>query len=297
MRKQLKPSITMGINNPSKDVSPDLFVGHFGYEIVEKDKPLVDSSYPAYRLHYVIKGSVVLNYDGKKIQLKRRSIFILIPNTGITYQAEYKKEPTELYWVTFNGHHAKDYVKKIGLSETHPYTVLTDGKLESFFYDTFIPRDYSPSMFNLVMQRNLINILDYLYQHRPMTERQKSAVLPELEHTKSYIETILLYIDKHLADSDLSIKMFSEKLNVHPSTLSRLFKAELSVCFTEYLTLKRIEYAVPLLQEGLLKVNEVARMVGFEDPLYFSRVYKKYLHCSPMETVRLARKKPTPPSI
>ena len=92
-----------------------------------------------------------------------------------------------------------------------------------------------------------------------------------------------------MADPNLSIRMFAKKLNVHPSTLSRLFKKEMSICFTEYVTLKRIEYAVPLLEEGKLKVNEVARIVGFEDALYFSRLYKKHLHCSPMDSVRKGR--------
>ena len=299
MGKQLKPNKTQGINNPSKDVSPDLFVGHYGYEIVDKNKELIDSSYPSFRLHYVIKGSVILYYEGKKIRLKRHSMFILMPNTGISYQAEFKKSPTELYWVTFNGHRAKEYVNKVGLSESHPFTQLPDGKPEAFFYDNFIERDYSPAMLNLILQRNLINILDYLYQNRPSTERLKASELPELAHTQSYIEIVLKHIDKNLGDPNLSIRMFAEKFNVHPSTLSRQFKKELSICFTEYLSLKRVEYAVALLEEGLLKVNEVARMVGFEDPLYFSRVYRKYFHCSPMTTIRNSRKRtlnnPTPP--
>ena len=67
----------------------------------------------------------------------------------------------------------------------------------------------------------------------------------------------------------------------------------MSICFTEFVTLKRIELAVPMLENGKMKVNEVARAVGFEDALYFSRVYKKKLHCSPMDTIRLGRNKNT----
>ncbi len=295
MKTKLTPDKTQGINNPSKNVSPDLFVGHCGYEIVEENKHEVDSSYPSYRLHYVIKGCVTLHFNGQEILLKKNSVFILIPNTGISYKAHSsKKTKTELYWITFNGYRAKHYLKKLGLTEDEPYTQLKDGKIERLFFDNFAPRDYSPSMLNLIFQRNLINIFDLLYQHHLTDIKERGAAGEETHRDQTYMQKMLYYIDKHFASPDLSIKMFAEKFNLHPSTLSRMFKKEMSVCFTEYLTLKRLEYAIPLLEEGRLKVNEVARMVGFEDALYFSRVYKKIFLCSPMDTIRKARNKRAP---
>ena len=291
MKTNIKLTMTQGINNPTQEVSPDLFVGHYGFEIVDKPKELVDTSYPSYRLHYVVSGKVTLFFNGKKLILKRRSVFLLIPNANICYQADHRAK-TQLYWVTFNGYKAKRFVKSIGLTEDHPFNILPDGKIEKFFYDNFVKRDRTPDMFNLILQRNLIDILDYLYVNRA----DKAAKNEQLQSgaqrgEQTYIQKILHYIDQHLSDPDLSIRMFSNMLNVHTSTLSRLFKKEMSICFTEYLTLKRIEFAVPMLEEGKMKVNEVARAVGFEDALYFSRVYKKKFHCSPMDTIRLGRKK------
>ena len=292
MRVKLTPDETQGITNPAKDVAPDLFVGHYGYEIVEKNKEEVDSSFPSFRLHYVIKGSVTLFFEGKKVSLKKNSVFVLMPNTGISYKADYKSsQQTELYWVTFNGYKAKHYLKRIGLTDEHPFAVLPDATIKAYFYDTFLPREHSPSMLNLVLQRNLLNIFDYLYTHNLAQNDKESALQPEVVHNQTYIQKVLYYINKHLAEPDLSINLFAKKLNVHPSTLSRLFKKEMSICFTEYITLKRMESAVSLLREVKLKVNEVARMVGFEDALYFSRLYKKRFHCSPMDTVRDAKKK------
>ena len=97
---------------------------------------------------------------------------------------------------------------------------------------------------------------------------------------------MLQYINDNLTSPNLSIKLFAEKFYMHPSTLSRLFKKHTSVCFTEYVTIKRIEHAIPLLQSGELKINEIARIVGFEDPLYFSRVFRKKFKCSPSDVVK-----------
>jgi AraC-like DNA-binding protein len=286
MKTKLTPMQTMGINNSCKDVGSDLSAGHYGFEIVDKPKELVDSlSYPSYRLHYVIQGSVSLYYAGKKVVLKKNSVFVLMPNTSVSYQVENKKSPTLLYWVTFNGYRAKHYCQKTGLTEEHPFAILSDSKMLAFFYEPFMKASYPPSMLNAVMQKNLLNIIEYLYASRVSNTDNESWQL-EQKHTQTYMQKILYYINKHIADPNLSIKMFAEKLTVPPSTLSRLFKQEMSVCFTEYVTLKRCELAVSYLEKGTYKVNEVARMVGFEDPLYFSRVYKKVFKCSPMKTVR-----------
>ena len=289
MKTKLTPTQTMGVNNPCKEVGPDLSVGHYGFEIVDKPKDLVDSiSYPSYRLHYVVQGSVTLHYNAKRVTLKKNSVFLLMPGTGISYQADLKKAPTMLYWVTFNGYRAKHYCKKMGLTEETPFAVLPDNKLLPHFYDSFIKDGYSPSMLNVAMHKNLLNIIEYLYANH-VSSSENNTWQVENEHPQTYLQKILYYIDKHISDPTLSIKIFAEKLNVHPSTLSRLFKKEMSVCFTEYVTVKRCELAVSLLEKGTYKVNEVARMVGFEDPLYFSRIYKKIFKCSPMDTVRRAK--------
>ena len=92
MKTKLTPMQTMGINNSCKDVGSDLSAGHYGFEIVDKPKELVDSlSYPSYRLHYVIQGGVTLYYAGKKVALKKNSVFVLMPNTSVSYQVENKK--------------------------------------------------------------------------------------------------------------------------------------------------------------------------------------------------------------
>ena len=293
MKTKLTPKEPMGINNSCKEVGPDLSAAHYGYIIIDKPKDqaasnnLVDFlSHPSYRLHYVIQGSVSLYFNNKKVTLKKNSVFMLIPNTGIAYEAH--TNHTSLYWITFNGLRAKHYCIKMGLTEEQPFVQLPDNKLLPYFYAPFTKKGYSPSMLNVVMHKSLLSIIEYLYANRISSTSSEAWQQEEHKQPQTYLQKILHYIDKKLSDPALSIKMFAEKLNVHPSTLSRLFKKEMSVCFTEYVTVKRCELAVSLLESGTHKVNEVARMVGFEDPLYFSRIYKKILGCSPMETIRTA---------
>ena len=288
MNNKWKPDQAIGLNNPNKESGSDLTVSHYGYEILDKSNDVINfAAYPAYRLHYVIQGNVTLHYNDKKLTLKKNSVFLLMPNTGISYQITAKN--TQLYWITFNGYRAKHYCKKVGFTEEKPFAILPDNKMMAYFYDTFTKFKYSPSMLNVVMHKNLLYILECLYLNQRTATKDTTWQI-ENEHPQTYLQKILYYIDKHLSDPTLSIKMFAEKLNLHPSTLSRMFKKEMSVCFTEYVTIKRCELAVTLLEKCTYKVNEVARMVGFEDPLYFSRVFKKIYNRSPMDSIRAAEK-------
>lgn len=291
MKTKHTPETTQGVTNPCKDGSPDLCIGHYGYEIVQPNKGIVDSSMPAYRLHYVIKGSVTIFYNGKKTTLKKNSVFILIPGTSISYQNNHKRVSTELYWVTFNGYRAGFYANEIGLTEDMPFMTLPNAKIEEFFYDNFKQREQSTSMTYITLQKNLFSILDLIY-----TEQHKSNAFSDIQSddfgTQNNLQKMLHYINENLTSPHLSIKLFAEKFYMHPSTLSRIFKKHTSVCFTEYITIKRLEYAIPLLEKGDLKVNEIARLVGFEDPLYFSRVFKARFGCSPS---KIAKKQSTPP--
>lgn len=65
--------------------------------------------------------------------------------------------------------------------------------------------------------------------------------------------------------------------------LSRLFRKELQLSFSDYLTSLRMERARSLLEEAERSVREVGCMVGYQDPNYFSRVFKRWVGVSPSE--------------
>jgi AraC-like DNA-binding protein len=70
--------------------------------------------------------------------------------------------------------------------------------------------------------------------------------------------------------------------------LKRLFKKETGTSPLEYLTLKRIEYSKSLLetrQDSSLNIKEIASLAGYDDPYYFSRVFKKITGRCPSDWV------------
>ncbi|MDD3797447.1 MAG: response regulator [Lachnospiraceae bacterium] len=90
------------------------------------------------------------------------------------------------------------------------------------------------------------------------------------------------YIREHLRE-DLNLKQVAEKVGVSTAYLSTLFSQHLGCGFIDYLNKTRIEYACNYMQDGSMKIYEIAFQSGFHDEKYFSRVFKKVMGQSPSE--------------
>lgn len=88
------------------------------------------------------------------------------------------------------------------------------------------------------------------------------------------------YIDSHYADQ-LQLTTVAEHCTVSPSYLSRLFSERLGTSFNDYLNTVRLGVAQRLLELGKQSVKEIALSVGYHDPNYFSRIFKKFVGVSP----------------
>ena len=88
-----------------------------------------------------------------------------------------------------------------------------------------------------------------------------------------YIKACLAFIADHYSTS-ITLNDAAKQSNISSSYLSLVFKQELGINFSDYLTKYRIEQAKRLLTTTNLHVYEIAQRVGFSSPYYFSRVFK-----------------------
>ena len=101
------------------------------------------------------------------------------------------------------------------------------------------------------------------------------------ERRKKQQEDILNYLEKHYADPDLSQLQVAEAFEMSTSTLSRLFKNQIGVGFSEYVNEKRIERAKDLLLTTSASTREIAEQVGLPNYNYFLRLFKSTVGVSP----------------
>lgn len=101
------------------------------------------------------------------------------------------------------------------------------------------------------------------------------------EVQKQLKEQILAYLDVNFRDVNLSQMQVADMFRISNYTLSRLFKNQVGVGFTEYLLSKRMEYAKELLLTTSYSISEISCMAGFSGIDHFSKKFKSYVGISP----------------
>lgn len=113
-----------------------------------------------------------------------------------------------------------------------------------------------------------------------LLSRLAQALAARAAKEKSPLADILAYID-HNYPSDLSLQEVAGRFFVSREYVSRKFKQEHGINFSDYVANVRIEKAKLLLQNPHLKLSQIAEMVGIHDVKYFSKVFKKQTGLTP----------------
>lgn len=98
------------------------------------------------------------------------------------------------------------------------------------------------------------------------------------------VEKIRASIRRNYSRTDFALDEVIREMPFHYDYLRKLFKKEVGVSPLEYMTSLRMKSAETLLTAmwtNEYTISEIARMCGFDDALYFSRVFKKHYGCSP----------------
>ncbi|MDF2963028.1 MAG: two component transcriptional regulator, AraC family [Paenibacillus sp.] len=110
---------------------------------------------------------------------------------------------------------------------------------------------------------------------------------PAVKHTKplgnSFADRAMRMIQEQCGDNQLSLQSVANELNMHPVTLSKLFKRETGRNFHDFVTEARMERAKFLLRESNLKIYEIGDRLGYSEMRYFTKIFKKTIGVTPKE--------------
>ena len=101
------------------------------------------------------------------------------------------------------------------------------------------------------------------------------------DSTWQMVERAKDYIAGHYTDEQLSVEALCSHIHLSPTYFSTVFKREVGMSFTAYVTKVRMEEAARLLRETDEKTYRIAEAAGFSDPNYFSYVFKRHFGLSP----------------
>ncbi len=102
------------------------------------------------------------------------------------------------------------------------------------------------------------------------------------EKSLGAVEAAKAYIQNNYS-KDISLDEVSQTVNISPYYFSKIFKEDVGEGFVEYLTKIRMDKAKELLTTTEYSMKEICSMVGYADPNYFSRSFKKNVGVTPTE--------------
>ncbi len=112
-----------------------------------------------------------------------------------------------------------------------------------------------------------------------LMDKVKSNTYPKI------LKQAIKFIAKNY-DKPIQLSLVADECMVSSSYLSRLFTEHMNKKFIDYINQYRINMAISLLKEKNVTIKEAAYMVGYQDPNYFSRIFRKYMGVSPSSIER-----------
>ncbi len=106
-----------------------------------------------------------------------------------------------------------------------------------------------------------------------------------IDYSNRIVQATKEYLENHYTE-DISLEDVAEQVNISPQYFSKLIKKTTGFNFIDWLSMLRVKKAKELLSSSNMTVKEVCFLVGYKDPNYFSRIFKKRIGLTPSEFVK-----------
>lgn len=259
----------------TSDIEPDRYlrVNSCGFQRNTCFRLLRENGRSDYHILLITEGSVEAEYDNKMYTLKNGNILIYEPGEKQRYSWE---KDSAYLWLHFNGTSIHEIINDFGL-KGGVYT--TDYNKEVFEgFSRLIDRFSQPALNRLVNGTLLTLLANISYSVSRINKTKSSDAISE----------ILTYINMNY-NKKITINELVLKSGYSRSRFFKLFSSAVNTTPIAYQQDIRLNNACELLSTADYSISEIAFCCGFDDPLYFSRVFKNRYGVSPGKYRKLIR--------
>ncbi|MEP0266280.1 AraC family transcriptional regulator [Dokdonia sp.] len=236
-----------------------------------------------YGIFFFTKANGTIKLDGRDIIIKTHNVFFYYPYQIIELYGDFEGELIQFHPDFFCiDIHAKD----IGCQGLLFNNFFNDTNVKCSNTEFYELKQFCISILE-ELQYKRIGQLDMVASHLKMLLIQAVRIKKEKQEQQQISKDkiyhqIEVLLDKHFS-SQSSPEFYIEQLEVSQTTFNRLCKKHFKHSFITLLNLKRVASAKNKLFLTNLPIKDIAYQIGYNDPLYFSRVFKKYCGISPIE--------------
>ncbi len=246
-----------------ENLSGDFRIYEYGEEQCPKGYGFGPYIRQTYFFHYIYSGKGVFRAGEREYRLRAGQMFLIFPGQLTYYEAD-AEDPWFYRWIAFDGSLCEALLCSAGLSEECPI----------FDDDASCPAGEALKKIvdgGVTSYARLMS--DFWNFAAALPQERTSASNRHLRRAKTYIHSHYM--------EPLSVRQIADAVNIDRSYLCKLFKEHEDVSPQEYLIGYRMRVAQSLLLDTDYNISTVARLVGYEDPLNFSRRFSSRIGLSP----------------
>lgn len=268
------------VSNPLPSQESELTVLFAGESQTKPEHRLGPKVYDYFLIHYVISGKGIFSSQGEEYELGAGDSFVIEPEQLISYVSD-ETDPWHYCWIAFTGTQAAALVASTGLNPLQPIIHTKRNR-------------HIPVLFRHIQQalrskkaNAQLKSIGYLHlllgeYCETLSASTLAGVVTEAESDR-IVQQAIHYLSTQYAEP-ITIELMAESLGYNRAYLSRMFKRHTKVTPVTFLLKLRVDKARLLLRERLeLTIEQIASSVGFYDPLYFSKQFRRWYGVSPSE--------------
>lgn len=288
------PHIKEGFKGERATVIPSFIVDELKQDTLGKELYITDIGYyPHASFHYrkrrqeeVSEFVLIYCVEGKgwfelnnKRQYVTESQFFILPEQQAHAYGSDPNTPWTIYWMHFNG--AKAAFFSQGFDRPTSISPNVDSRIKerlTLFEEIFssLSKGYSKN-YMLYATTSLFHFLGSMKFIREYRDCSTQAT-----RHKDIVEEMIHYMQENI-NKKLSLTDIAKEAKLSVSYFSNLFLEKTGYSPLRYLTQLRIQKSCHYLDFTDMKINQISPLVGFEDSLYFSRLFTRTMKMSPSE--------------
>ncbi|WP_234122787.1 AraC family transcriptional regulator [Clostridium hydrogenum] len=260
-----------------EDNSDDIIVNSAGHQkLITKNK--FETVRPCgrrdFQILYVASG--LGHYKlGNSFETAEEGTFIIyFPNHEQNYHYFLCENP-EIYWIHFTGYNALSLLENSGYSHTGFYKIARNNKYNELF---------NRIIQEIQLKRSNYLLLSKLYLQEIVANMSRDSSEHNTPHySKNDIIFNAIQFFQCNYKQDINIEKFALENNLSYNYFIKIFKNFTQMTPNQYVIQARLSKAKNLLLDSNYNVCEIAAMIGYDNPLYFSHIFKKYTGNTPTD--------------
>ncbi len=222
-----------------------------------------------------VEGRGIVEVDGDLYTIMQNQYIIIPKETAHRYYAN-NENPWSIYWFHFSGSSANSYIDMV--MDNQVVGTMTSMGLAWFVKQFGVIYNLLESGYSKNHMMAVSNLLGLL-----MTGLKVPLMWDDSSYSKkSPVDECIAYMLEHMSER-LTLEQLAERMHMSRSHIIELFKEHTGYTPIDYFIHLKVQKSCRMLDQTDMSINEIALQIGYEDPFYYSRIFKKVMGMSPRD--------------